>query len=33
MEFCHGCYVLKVGEDHFLCQAVFLKGPGCLADS
>lgn len=33
MEFWLGSYVLKAGEDHFVCQAASLKGPGCLADS
>lgn len=33
VEFWLCCYELKTGEDHFVCQAVSLKGPGCLADS
>lgn len=33
MEFSCGCCLLKVGEHHFVCQAVSLEGPGDLAES
>jgi len=33
MEFWLGCYVLKTDEDHFVSQAVSLKGAGYLFDS